>query len=178
MTVSLKEAQRLDSETKIRLLADRKLSLIVDLDQTIVHATVDPTVGEWMDDQANPNWEVLQGVGRFQLADPTAPPRTVPDADHCWYYLKKRCVALQARRTTGLTLGAQARTRRLSERDGQDIRDAHLHHGHPSVRDGGVQIYRPDGGALRRSDTQSRRERQYVFSLASQTACSVTRVQV
>jgi RNA polymerase II subunit A-like phosphatase len=30
------------------LLSERKLSLIVDLDQTIIHTTVDPTVGEWM----------------------------------------------------------------------------------------------------------------------------------
>lgn len=29
-------------------MKSRKLSLIVDLDQTIIHTTVDPTVGEWM----------------------------------------------------------------------------------------------------------------------------------
>ena len=29
-------------------MTNRKLSLIVDLDQTIIHTTVDPTVGEWM----------------------------------------------------------------------------------------------------------------------------------
>lgn len=47
-TVSLEEAQRLERETADHLLKARKLSLIVDLDQTIVHATVDPTVGEWI----------------------------------------------------------------------------------------------------------------------------------
>lgn len=47
-TVTLEEAQRLERETSERLLKVRKLSLIVDLDQTIVHATVDPTVGEWI----------------------------------------------------------------------------------------------------------------------------------
>lgn len=47
-TVSLQEAQRLERETADHLLKARKLSLIVDLDQTIVHATVDPTVGEWI----------------------------------------------------------------------------------------------------------------------------------
>jgi RNA polymerase II subunit A-like phosphatase len=46
--VSLKEAQRLERETAEHLLRSRRLSLIVDLDQTIVHATVDPTVGEWI----------------------------------------------------------------------------------------------------------------------------------
>ena len=47
-TVSLEEAQRIERETADHLLNSRKLSLIVDLDQTIVHATVDPTVGEWI----------------------------------------------------------------------------------------------------------------------------------
>ena len=46
--VSLEEAQRIERETAEHLLKSRKLSLIVDLDQTIVHATVDPTVGEWI----------------------------------------------------------------------------------------------------------------------------------
>lgn len=46
--VSLKEAQRLERETADHLLKSRRLSLIVDLDQTIVHATVDPTVGDWI----------------------------------------------------------------------------------------------------------------------------------
>ncbi|THH12706.1 hypothetical protein EW146_g7438, partial [Bondarzewia mesenterica] len=47
-TVSLEEAQRIERESADHLLKARKLSLIVDLDQTIVHATVDPTVGEWI----------------------------------------------------------------------------------------------------------------------------------
>lgn len=47
-TVSLEEAQRIERETAEHLLKSRRLSLIVDLDQTIVHATVDPTVGEWI----------------------------------------------------------------------------------------------------------------------------------
>ncbi|KZW01710.1 HAD-like protein [Exidia glandulosa HHB12029] len=45
-TVSLEEARRPENEPAKRLLAGRKLSLIVHLDQTIVHATIDPTVGE------------------------------------------------------------------------------------------------------------------------------------
>ena len=48
--VSLEEAQRIERETAEHLLKSRKLSLIVDLDQTIVHATVDPTVGDWIAD--------------------------------------------------------------------------------------------------------------------------------
>lgn len=54
-TVSFEEAQRLEKETADHLLKSRKLSLIVDLDQTIVHATVDPTVGEWISE--GESWE-------------------------------------------------------------------------------------------------------------------------
>jgi RNA polymerase II subunit A-like phosphatase len=57
-TVSLEEAQRIERETAKHLLKSRKLSLIVDLDQTIVHATVDPTVGEWISD--GEAWEARQ----------------------------------------------------------------------------------------------------------------------
>lgn len=57
-TVSLTEARRIERETAQRLLSARKLSLIVDLDQTIVHATVDPTVGEWIAE--GEAWEARQ----------------------------------------------------------------------------------------------------------------------
>ncbi|KAF5384884.1 hypothetical protein D9615_001109 [Tricholomella constricta] len=57
-TVSLEEAQRIERETAENLLKSRKLSLIVDLDQTIVHATVDPTVGEWITE--GEEWEARQ----------------------------------------------------------------------------------------------------------------------
>ncbi|WVR07840.1 hypothetical protein IAU60_004883 [Kwoniella sp. DSM 27419] len=50
VTVSKQEAQRLDNLTRDALLASRRLSLIVDLDQTIIHTTVDPTVAEWMEE--------------------------------------------------------------------------------------------------------------------------------
>ncbi|KAI9512484.1 hypothetical protein F5148DRAFT_1279614 [Russula earlei] len=93
--VSLEEAQRIERETAMHLFSTRKLSLIVDLDQTIVHATVDPTVGDWIaegeawearqgasseaesdsdqssqgeDDQVNPNWEALKDVKKFRLS--------------------------------------------------------------------------------------------------------------
>jgi RNA polymerase II subunit A-like phosphatase len=46
----MEEALRYDKDRAQRLIHDRRLSLIVDLDQTIVHATVDPTVGEWIED--------------------------------------------------------------------------------------------------------------------------------
>ena len=57
-TVSFEEAQRIERETANHLLLSRKLSLIVDLDQTIVHATVDPTVGEWIAE--GEAWEARQ----------------------------------------------------------------------------------------------------------------------
>ncbi|KAJ5167947.1 RNA polymerase II subunit A C-terminal domain phosphatase [Penicillium canariense] len=84
LTVSEKEATRVEEDAKRRLLASRRLSLVVDLDQTIIHATVDPTVGEWKEDKDNPNYEALKGVRSFQLVDDT------PGARGCWYYIKLR----------------------------------------------------------------------------------------
>ncbi|WVO12433.1 hypothetical protein L204_100032 [Cryptococcus depauperatus] len=97
VTVSKNEAQRLENLSRNALLSARRLSLIVDLDQTIIHTTVDPTVGEWLDEiqsslehqeegttspvspsldaskttetRKNPNAEALKDVARFQIAD-------------------------------------------------------------------------------------------------------------
>lgn len=85
-TVSREEAFRIEHETAQRLASARKLSLIVDLDQTVVHATVDPTVGDWIaQGDPNPNYTALADVKRFVLADASSP-------DGCWYYIKPRCV--------------------------------------------------------------------------------------
>ncbi|KAJ7634451.1 hypothetical protein FB45DRAFT_829675 [Roridomyces roridus] len=113
--VSLEEAQRLEKETADELLNSRKLSLIVDLDQTIVHATVDPTVGEWRaegaawkarqaakpeddtepDEECNPNWEALEDVGEFRLAPETfgmsgKGKSKMMENDGPVYYIKRR----------------------------------------------------------------------------------------
>lgn len=78
------EASRLEDEAKRRLLQSRRLSLVVDLDQTIIHATVDPTVAEWQQDQKNPNHGALKDVQAFQLLDDG------PGMRGCWYYIKLR----------------------------------------------------------------------------------------
>lgn len=84
LTVSEKEATRVEEDAKRRLLASRRLSLVVDLDQTIIHATVDPTVGEWKEDKDNPNYEALKDVRQFRLVDDG------PGMRGCWYYIKLR----------------------------------------------------------------------------------------
>ena len=43
-----------------RLLGEGKLSLVVDLDQTVLHATVDPSVHEWLHDPKHPLHEHTQ----------------------------------------------------------------------------------------------------------------------
>jgi RNA polymerase II subunit A C-terminal domain phosphatase len=116
--VSASEAQRLDSESTAQLLSQRRLALIIDLDQTIIHATVDPTVEEWMKDPSNPNYGALATVGRFKLGmdgksvvkiethedmrkraesaqkeGRETPSDTSDDddtPDGCWYYVKPR----------------------------------------------------------------------------------------
>ncbi|KAI9788191.1 MAG: Carboxy-terminal domain (CTD) phosphatase [Peltula sp. TS41687] len=84
LTISQDEASRVEEEAKRRLLKSRKLSLVVDLDQTIIHATVDPTVAEWQQDRNNPNHEAVKFVRAFQLVDDG------PGARGCWYYIKLR----------------------------------------------------------------------------------------
>ena len=84
LTISKDEANRLDEDNKKRLLGARKLSLVVDLDQTIIHAAVDPTIGEWQKDPENPNYEAVKDVESFQLMDDG------PGMRGCWYYIKQR----------------------------------------------------------------------------------------
>lgn len=85
LTVSAVHAQRTEQELQRRLLESRKLSLVVDLDQTIIQACIDPTVGEWQNDPTNPNHESVKGVKSFQLDDgPTDLAR------RCSYYIKMR----------------------------------------------------------------------------------------
>ncbi|KAK5168636.1 CTD phosphatase Fcp1 [Saxophila tyrrhenica] len=84
LLVSQAEASKADEEGKRRLLDTKKLSLVVDLDQTIIHATVEPTVGEWQNDPSNPNYDAVKDVRKFQLIDDG------PVAKGCWYYIKLR----------------------------------------------------------------------------------------
>ena len=84
LTISQDEATKIDEDAKKRLLAARKLSLVVDLDQTIIHAAVDPTIGEWQKDKDNPNYDAVKDVRAFQLLDDG------PGMRGCWYYIKLR----------------------------------------------------------------------------------------
>ncbi|ERF72457.1 hypothetical protein EPUS_07914 [Endocarpon pusillum Z07020] len=84
LRISQREASRREEEAKRRLLASRRLSLVVDLDQTIIHAAVDPTIAEWQKDKDNPNYEAVKDVRAFQLIDDG------PGMRGCWYYIKLR----------------------------------------------------------------------------------------
>lgn len=85
LLVSEKEAGRADEEAKTRLLKAKKLSLIVDLDQTVIHTTCERTVAEWQADPNNPNYEAVKDVKGFQLADDS-----VSHVAANWYYVKMR----------------------------------------------------------------------------------------
>ena len=84
LTISQDEATRVERDAKRRLLRNQKLSLVVDLDQTIIHATVDPTVADWQSDVDNPNHEAVKDVRQFKLKDEGAYGR------ECSYYIKLR----------------------------------------------------------------------------------------
>lgn len=85
LTVSASQAERTEQALQRRLLQSRKLSLVVDLDQTIIQACIDPTVGEWQRDPTNPNHEAVKDVKTFQLDD-----GPYGLARRCWYYIKLR----------------------------------------------------------------------------------------
>ena len=84
LTISENEAARADDEAKRRLLDSKRLSLVVDLDQTIIQATVDPTVADWQKDEHNPNHDAVKDVRAFLLKDDG------PGNRGCWYYIKLR----------------------------------------------------------------------------------------
>lgn len=86
LMVSQNVAKKAEHDTQKRLLRQRKLSLVVDLDQTIIHACIEPTIGEWQRDKANPNHEAVKDVKSFQLNDDG--PRGL--ASGCTYYIKLR----------------------------------------------------------------------------------------
>lgn len=86
LTVSQGEASKAEEELQRRLLKHRKLSLVVDLDQTIIHACIEPTVGEWQRDPTSPNYESVKDVKSFQLNDEGSRSLT----QGCWYYIKMR----------------------------------------------------------------------------------------
>ena len=86
LMVSESVAMKAEHDTQKRLLRQRKLSLVVDLDQTIIHACIEPTIGEWQKDASNPNHEAVKDVKSFQLNDDG--PRGL--ASGCTYYIKLR----------------------------------------------------------------------------------------
>lgn len=86
LMVSQNVAMKAEHDAQKRLLRQRKLSLVVDLDQTIIHACIDPTVGEWQSDPQNPNHAAVKDVRSFQLSDDG--PRGLTSG--CTYYVKLR----------------------------------------------------------------------------------------
>lgn len=85
LLVSKKEANAAEEDAKKRLLGAKKLTLIVDLDQTVIHTTCERTIAEWQDDPENPNHDAVKDVEGFQLADDN-----VSNVAANWYYVKMR----------------------------------------------------------------------------------------
>lgn len=85
LLVSQREAAKAEEHSRDRLLKGRKLSLIVDLDQTVIHTTCERTIAEWQEDPNNPNYDAVKDVKGFQLADDN-----VAHVAANWYYVKMR----------------------------------------------------------------------------------------
>jgi RNA polymerase II subunit A-like phosphatase len=88
LKISLDEATKIEESTTTRLVQDKKLILVVDLDQTVIQATVDPTVGEWQLDPSNPNYPAIKDVKSFCLEEDG--PQGFNTPKKCWYYVKIR----------------------------------------------------------------------------------------
>ncbi|KAI9361840.1 hypothetical protein BD770DRAFT_425557 [Pilaira anomala] len=67
ITVSLNEAKRLEQQDEKRLLEQKKLSLIVDLDQTILHATWEPSIADWVKERKVSNSDSVRDIKQFTL---------------------------------------------------------------------------------------------------------------
>ncbi|OZJ04456.1 hypothetical protein BZG36_02785 [Bifiguratus adelaidae] len=80
LMVSRTEAERIEKENAERLIKEKRLSLIVDLDQTIIQATWDTSVEQWMSDPNNPNHAATKDVRKFSL----------PANPDIMYYIKPR----------------------------------------------------------------------------------------
>lgn len=65
--LSTNEASRVQTETFSNLKGQKKLIFIIDLDQTLLHATVDPQVSEWM--EKYPQHPVVKDIHAFKLKD-------------------------------------------------------------------------------------------------------------
>lgn len=87
LKLSMNEASMASEATIRRLLATRKLSLVVDLDMCVIHAGLDPTIGDWMRDEANPNHPAVKDVQTFKLWDRDP---TNMNLYLCTYYIKMR----------------------------------------------------------------------------------------
>ncbi|CAI4801821.1 BMC_2a_G0027410.mRNA.1.CDS.1 [Saccharomyces cerevisiae] len=100
LQISETEAIRTGKALKEHLRRDKKLILVVDLDQTIIHCGVDPTIAEWKNDPNNPNFETLRDVKSFTLDEELVLPLMYmnddgsmlrpPPVRKCWYYVKVR----------------------------------------------------------------------------------------
>lgn len=94
LKISKGEAAKIEEKMAVNLVNEKKLILVVDLDQTVIHVTVDPTIEEWMNDKNNVNYPSLKDVQVFSLEEevPVPPnykgPRYAPQLRN--YYLKLR----------------------------------------------------------------------------------------
>ena len=94
LRISLDEATKIEQITTKRLGEERKLILVVDLDQTVIQATVDPNVGKWQLNPKDPNYPYVADVRSFYLEEEPVLPRgwtgPKPPPTRCCYYVKLR----------------------------------------------------------------------------------------
>lgn len=81
LTVSREEAERIETNSTTQLLKSNRLVLVVDLDQTVIHASVSPEIGKWVEDPESPQHEAVKDVKSFVLKE---------RGQQSWYFVKLR----------------------------------------------------------------------------------------
>lgn len=69
LTISLDEAQRIEKISSTQLIQNRKLILVVDLDQTVIQASTETSIGKVMVEPSDPNYESIKDVRSFDLQE-------------------------------------------------------------------------------------------------------------
>ena len=85
LTVSRTEAERLELRSHQQLLASKRLILVVDLDQTVIHCAVNPEIQQWIRDPQSPNHDLVKDVKQFTIRE-----RAGGRDQNCIYFVKVR----------------------------------------------------------------------------------------
>lgn len=95
ITISFDEAQRIEKMSSQQLMQNRRLILVVDLDQTVIQADTNPIIGTIQNNPSDANYNTIKEVRSFQLNEEILIPGLNGDSSRrqtstATYYVKIR----------------------------------------------------------------------------------------